>query len=655
MNAKKLRTRVLAPFAIVIVMFSVSVAVLGYYVIKKNIVERAQIKVRSDLNSAREIYVHEVENVRNAVRLTAHRFFIKDALAKNDKETLNTELGKIRESESLDILTLTDSSGKVVVRSRNPSVSGDMQADDELVGFVLAHEEAVAGTVIVAGDDLAKDGADLAEQAYFKFIPTPKAKAREDTEERSGMTIKAAGPVVGYDGKLVGILYGGKLLNRNYGIVDKVKETVYKGETYKGRDMGTATIFQGDLRISTNVANNEGERAVGTRVSQEVNEQVLEKGLPWVERAFVVNSWYKTAYEPIKDVEGNIVGILYVGILEQPFNDMSRNIFLVFLVIVITASGLSAGLEAVLTRKISRPVERMLEATKELSGGSLGYEVESETGTLEFDALAASFNEMSAELRRREKSLRIMNEELEVLNKTYLDLVGFVSHELNGIVATTIMNAAAVREGLFGEINAKQGQALQAVTKNLDYLRQTVRKFFDLSRIEKGELEVIRKSVRLREDVLDPCVETFGGEIANKQMEVINNVGRDVIVSGDIDLLHIAANNLVGNAIKYGLDGGKVAISCEELGDKVQIEVYNDSRPITEEDKARLFKKFSRLDRDAGTKVKGTGLGLFVTKEIIAKHGGEIWVEPRENGNSFVFTIEKESKNTPEDASDRRA
>ena len=646
MKAKKLRVRVLAPFAIVIVMFSVSVAVLGYYVIKKNIIERAQVKVRSDLNSAREIYVHEVEHVRNAVRLTAHRFFIKDALANNDKETLNKELGKIRESESLDVLTLTDSTGKVVVRSRNPSVSGDIQSDDELIGFVLAHEEAAAGTVIVPGDELAKEGADLAAQAHFKFIPTPKAKAREEIEERAGMMIKAAGPVVGYDGELVGILYGGTLLNRNYRIVDKVKETVYKGETYKGRDMGTATIFQGDLRISTNVANDEGGRAVGTRVSQEVNEQVLEKGLPWVERAFVVNSWYKTAYEPIEDIEGNIVGILYVGILEQPFNDMSRNVFLVFLVIVITASGLSAALEAVLTRKISRPVERMLEATKELSGGSLGYEVKSETGTLEFDALAASFNEMSAELRRREESLSIMNEELAVLNKTYLDMVGFVSHELKGIVATTIMNAAAVQDGLFGEINAKQGRALQAVTKNLEYLRGTVRKFLDLSRIEKGELVAIRKTVHLREDVFGPCLETFGGEIANKEMEVINNVDPDVMVSGDIDLLHIAANNLVGNAIKYGLDRGKVVLSCEDLGDKVQIGIYNDSRPIAEEDRARLFKKFSRLDRDAGTRVKGTGLGLFVTKEIIAKHGGDIWVEPKENGNSFVFTIGKESKNT---------
>lgn len=641
MKAKKLRTRILVSFDIVIVTFSLLVAGLGYYVIENDIVKRAQAKVKSDLNSAREIYLQEVETVRDVVRFTALRFFIKDAISHNDTDTLNKELEKIRKAESLDVLTLTDGAGRVIVRSRNASMVGDIQADNVLVGAVLSKMEGIAGTVIVSKEELAREGGGLAERAHIKFISTPKAKARAETEETSGMMVEAAAPVFGYDGGLVGVLYGGNLLNRDYKIVDKVKETVYKAETYKGKDVGTATIFQWDLRISTNVANEDGSRAVGTRVSKEVNEQVLEKALPWVARAFVVNAWYKTAYEPIKDVEGNIVGILYVGILERPFTDTARNIFLVFLVIVLVATALAVSVGVVLTGTISRPVERMLEATKELSEGSLGYEVESETGTTELNALATSFNEMSAQLREREERLKTINEELAALNKTYLDLVGFVSHELKGIVATTIMNAAAVRDELFGSVNPQQRQALESVTKNLKYLRGTVRKFLDLSRIEKGELKATRREVRLREDVFDPCLETFKEEAGTKEMEVTNNVATEIKVSGDLDLLRIAANNLIGNAIKYGLEKGRVVISSECLGDTVQIEVYNDSRPIAEDEKARLFKKFSRLDRDENKKVKGTGLGLFIAKEIIVTHGGEIWVEAGENGNSFIFRIEK--------------
>ncbi|MHC4538011.1 MAG: cache domain-containing protein [Planctomycetota bacterium] len=455
------------------------------------------------------------------------------------------------------------------------------------------------------------------------------------------MMLKAAAPVFGYDGKLSGVLYGGNLLNRNYKIVDKVKEIVYKGQTYKGKDIGTVTIFQDDLRISTNVKTKDNTRAVGTRVSEEVYEQVMVKGLPWIARAFVVNDWYKTAYEPIKDIDDRIVGVLYVGILEKPFIYMTRNILILFLVIVCVATALAATLEIVLTGTIARPVERMLKATRKLSAGKLGYEVDKETGTLEFDELAESFNKMSAQLLDREESLKKINEQLTTLNKTYLDLVGFVSHELKGIVATTIMNAAAVRDGLFGQINEKQKQSLESVTKNLHYLRETVRKFLDLSRIEKGELEVNKKHVSLREDVFDPCLETFNAEIVNKQMSVTNNIAVEVKVNGDLDLLHIVTNNLLGNAVKYGLEKGKIIISSEDLADKVQVQVYNDSRPIREEEKEKLFKKFSRLEDSKDKKIKGTGLGLFLTKEIIKQHDGDIWVRPEENGNSFIFQIEK--------------
>jgi signal transduction histidine kinase len=287
----------------------------------------------------------------------------------------------------------------------------------------------------------------------------------------------------------------------------------------------------------------------------------------------------------------------------------------------------------------------MLKATRELSAGSLGYEVDKETGTMEFDELADSFNKMSAQLRDREESLKKINEQLAILNKTYLDLVGFVSHELKGIVATTIMNAAAVRDGLFGQINEKQKQSLKSVTKNLHYFRETVRKFLDLSRIEKGELQVSRKQVSLREDVFDPCLETFNAEIADKQMIVTNNITAGIQISGDLDLLLIVANNLLGNAVKYGLEKGKITLKSEDHADKVQIEVYNDSRPIKEEEKEKLFKKFSRLEDSKEKKIKGTGLGLFLTKEIITQHGGDIWVRPEQNGNTFIFQIEKYTDN----------
>jgi len=641
MKTKRLRTKILISFFSIITIFVLSMAALGVYVIKHDIIERAQTKVKNDLNSARQIYREETENLKDVVRFTALRFFIKDAILDNDTETLKKQLEEIRRTESLDVLTLTDKVGQVIVRARNPSVFGDSLADDELISSALSLRKVTAATVIVPSEELIKEDADLAEQAYIKFIHTPKAKAAPETEQTSGMMIKAAAPVLGYDGSLLGVLYGGNLLNRNYKIVDRVKETVYQAARYKGKDVGTATIFQGDLRISTNVMTKNGNRAIGTRVSEEVYEQVLTKGLPWIDRAFVVTDWYKTAYEPIRNINGQTIGILYVGTLEKPFVDMAKNIFLIFLIIVLITLLLAGVLALILAGAVSQPLTDMLKATRKLSEGNLGYKVDTETGTAEINMLAASFNDMSWQLDEREHSLKISNEKLATSNKTYLDLVGFVSHELKGVLASTIANVYSVHDGFLGVINPKQSKALESVTRNLDYLAATVKNFLNLSRIEKGELVPDKTDICLREEVFNASLDAFAKEITEKQMEVVNNIQLQLRVKCDSDLLFIAANNLIGNAVKYGFDKGKVILISKDLGDKVQIEIYNDSRPIRDNEKPKLFKKFSRLDTDEKKKVKGTGLGLFITKEIIEKHGGNIRVAPKENGNCFIFQIEK--------------
>ncbi|WP_319506774.1 Cache 3/Cache 2 fusion domain-containing protein [uncultured Methanolobus sp.] len=115
------------------------------------------------------------------------------------------------------------------------------------------------------------------------------------------------------DGKFS--IEGGHVVNYNYEIVDNIQSMVG----------GTATVFQvidGEaVRISTNVIKDDGERAIGTTVSQPVYDAVVNKGETFYGGAWVVNAWYLTAYEPIKDGSGEIIGILYVGVLENPFVD----------------------------------------------------------------------------------------------------------------------------------------------------------------------------------------------------------------------------------------------------------------------------------------------------------------------------------------------
>ncbi len=102
--------------------------------------------------------------------------------------------------------------------------------------------------------------------------------------------------------------------------------------------------------------------------------------------------------------------------------------------------------------------------------------------------------------------MTLSNEMLTDLNKRYIDLIGFVSHELKGILASAVMNAYAIRDGFLGLINFKQKKAIDSVTRNLDYLTAVVVKFLNLGRIEKGELNVNKSEIDINTQVIKESI-----------------------------------------------------------------------------------------------------------------------------------------------------
>jgi signal transduction histidine kinase len=519
--------------------------------------------------------------------------------------------------------------------------AADIKANpSEIVKAAFDTRQGVGGTRIMTTVELARIDAALVDATSIQIRPTPKALPTDKRELDAVMVKEYAMPVMDNAGRIEKVYYGGRIINRDYELVDKIRLLVFGSELYNSKPVGTVTIFQDDTRISTNVLDEAGRRAIGTRVSAEVYKQVVEKGNIWDDRAFVVNAWYKTAYEPISDIQGHTIGILYVGTLAEPFDAMVRQITLAFMVIVAAATALAVILSFVLADGISRPLTHLLRATEKLSSGDLGYVVAEKTGAAELDNLANAFNDMSAKLNEREQSLKVTNEKLAVANKNYIDLIGFVSHELKGILASAIMNAYAVRDGFLGMVNFKQRKALDSITRNLDYLEATVGKFLNLGRIEKGELSVNKTELNLRKDVFDVSVDALKPVAVRKNITIDNEVDINLRVNADHDLMQVVANNLISNAIKYGRQDGRILIKSTGNGTKVRIEVYNDSTPISPEQIDKLFKKFSRIETAETKRVKGTGLGLFITKQVIEKHGGLIWVEPRDKGNSFIFQID---------------
>ncbi|HSW49468.1 MAG TPA: cache domain-containing protein, partial [Bryobacteraceae bacterium] len=338
---------------------------------------------------------------------------------------------------------------------------------------------------------LSREDPRLRAQAQMWVVPTAHAQPGGKTEETSGMALLAATPVRGPDGRALGALYGGILLNRNFTIVDRAWDLVYRGEQFEGEDVGTVTIFQGDLRISTNVKKASGERAIGTRISAEVEDAVLRKGQTWRGRAFVVNDWFISRYEPIRNLKGDTIGVLYVGVLERAYTAIRDRVIISFFILATVGFIVIIATTYYEIHHITRPVAQMVAATRNIAAGRFDQEVEAGSQG-EIALLAESFNTML-------KSLRTMKGDLEEWGRTLEQKVRQRTEELVAMQARVsqserLASVGMLAAGVAHEINNPLGGILALTALTLEDLKPD-----DPSR-ENLE-EVVRQTQRCRDIV----------------------------------------------------------------------------------------------------------------------------------------------------------
>jgi len=641
-----LRVKFILSIMAVIVFGGVLSLFFGTRLEHRTIFNLAQAKVGHDLSAAWMVYNEKLNNIRDIVRLNSGRETVEQALRRRDRQTLEAALARVRAEFGLDILTLTDATGQVVLRLRNPAVFGDDQSQDPLIRRAL-RRATVVGTEVVPRAELLLEGEDLARRAELAVKPTLKAAPRPELRGVDGLMLKAAAPIVDRDGTLLGALVGGILLNRNYDIVDRVKDIVYKGERYQGKEIGTVTIFQNDLRISTNVTDERGERAIGTRVSREVYQTVLEEGKPWMGRAFVVSHWYITAYEPIRDLDGRIVGMLYVGILERPYIDLRNRVMLTFAGLAVLCTILLLALLALIITSMTKPLRRMVAATQRIAQGDLDHKVTPQTQD-EIGQLALSFNRMTDKLKEANEGLlqwtrtleKRVEERTEELGKMQDFMVqseklasmgkmaAGVAHEINNPLTSILLNTHLMLEKV-----EQSSPFFESLTLIAD---ETTR----CSHIVKGLLEFARQNPpqKVRTDInalVDKTVQLLENQAAFQNIVIIRQLAEDLPpLSLDRTKIQQVIWNLMINAAEAMAKGGTLMIVSRlaDGGRSVEVRFVDTGPGIAKEILNKLFDPFF------STKSSGLGLGLAVCYGIIQGHHGAIFVES-EPGHGATFTV----------------
>lgn len=640
-----LHKRIFLNFVLVIALFGVLGAVLSAVLINRTTLDEAQRRVSLDLRSAWDVLHNEMDRLQLFVTVLSTGKRVDDAYAMPDSPSNRVALEQVRKQCGLDFLSLTDSKGRVLVRSLEPYNTGDLLSNDPIVAGALKGETR-KGLALLSQQRLRDEGGDLEERAFLVFEPTPKSKVRAKTSESSGMVLVAASPVLDDGGKVIGALYAGLLLNRNHGLVDKIRSIVFENKTYQGQPLGAVTIFQWDCRIATNVILANGNRAIGTRVSEEVYDTVLENGLNWYDRAFVVKDWYLSAYDPIQDINGKVVGILYVGVLAKQYDDLKRNLWKLYGAISAGVGIFVLAIGLIFARRLTGSISRLAVAAGKIGGGNLDLNVKEPKEDDEVKDLTHAFNLMAVSLKERDEKLRATysalersNQSLEEMNRNYLDMLGFVSHELKNTLGVIYTSARALDAGIVGPLNESQAALARNIAKSIDGAVKMTRNYLDLARIEKGELRAVPKVLEMVGEIINPLLDEMKPFVDQQGVTVERKLPGAIVLKGDMALLKIAYRNLIDNALKYGRKGGKIRLACEEKDGSFHFEVWNEGKGLTSEQISRLFEKFVRFESHAES-TRSTGLGLFITREIILKHHGEIQAES-EPGQwmRFQFTL----------------
>jgi signal transduction histidine kinase len=505
---------------------------------------------------------------------------------------------------------------------------------------------------------------ELGTRVAVSLLPTRNAVPTQRQQEDRAMVLLSTRSVNNAGGELLGHLQGGILLNRNLNFIDHINGIVYPEGSLPFGSQGTATLFLDDVRISTNVRLFAGaqapERAIGTRVSQAVREAVLGRGGTWLDRAFVVNEWYVSAYQPLVDSAGERVGMLYVGFTEKPFTLLKyallASIGAVFFAVMIAATFVSLRW----ARAVFRPLEDM-EATMQRvqagdsaarvgSGGEAGDESQlDEIGRLarHFDqlldnvddntralqtwnaALDAKVAERTAQLAQAHDQL-VKNEKLATVGQ----MTASIAHEVNNPIAVIQGNLDLVRELLDAENTARVRAELRLIDDQIERMRLIVTQLLQFARPADfaGYVEAVDCSAALEDSLLLVVHLT-----ARTHIGVHRDLAATRLANINRQELHQVLVNLLINAIQAMPQGGELTLRTRDWKEGtaagVEVEILDTGPGLAPELLAQLFQPFVTRKKD------GTGLGLWISRGLVQRYGGDIVAGNRGDRVGAVFRV----------------
>jgi PAS domain S-box-containing protein len=258
------------------------------------------------------------------------------------------------------------------------------------------------------------------------------------------------------------------------------------------------------------------------------------------------------------------------------------------------------------------------------------------TGYVEVLRDVTELAKVTDELRSANTELEVVNAELRKVDQLKTDFLDIASHELRTPLTSIRGFSGVLADGMLGELNEKQKDALLKVISNSDRMIRLINDMLDISRIRSGRLEMNIARLDISE-VIEGVVAGMKLLSEKKSISQIVDIPDSLVIEGDRDRIEQLITNLVDNAIKFTPDGGSVSVNASDHETCVEVTISDTGIGIALDDLPHVFEEFWQVKKS-----KGIGLGLTIAANIVREHGGEVWATSEKGaGSTFGFRLPK--------------
>ncbi len=276
-----------------------------------------------------------------------------------------------------------------------------------------------------------------------------------------------------------------------------------------------------------------------------------------------------------------------------------------------------------LAKRISRPILKTVEITRQIADGNYAVRLEEESNTKELGLLEGSINHLAVSLETLEKLRKQLTED--------------VAHELRTPITILGSYLEAMTEGVW----EATPERLESCSEEVGRIGKLVGDLERLAKLEGENLKLHKERVDLNL-MIEKTIQSFGAELESKELEVILQ-GEHYELLADPDRLKQVVVNLLSNAIKYSAKGARIQFNIYETRDIVGFRIKDTGIGIPEQELPYIFERFYRADKSRNRATGGTGIGLTIVKSIVEAHGGKVSVHSVLNeGTEFTVVLPKE-------------